>query len=322
MAAQQSLLNFFSSSTPKRQKCDCDKDDEYEDIEQDEEIEDSVESGSESDVLCPYECCQDADGNPTQIKDAFVISNTRSLQGKKYRQFSIEWYKHRTWLILCKSRLKAFCSQCRLAEKQGLLSEGRRGGGDSFLKQGFNNWKKALHSFSQHVESAMHKEAVLKLNLRKQPSVVLQLKTQLKTDQSIHREMLLKQLSSIRYLLRQGLALRGHDDLEGNLQQLLLLRSEDCSALKDWMQSKKYLSPEIVNEQISLMAGQVLRNLLQEIREALFFSLIVDEATDSSNKEQVCISLRWVDCTLAIHEAPISPSVYKRRKKLLSLCTA
>ena len=71
------------------------------------------------------------------------------------------------------------------------------------------------------------------------------------------------------------------------------------------MQSKKYLSPEIVNEQISLMAGQILRDLLQEIREALYFSLIVDEATDISNKEQVCISLRWVDCTLAIHEVPI-----------------
>lgn len=35
------------------------------------------------------------------------------------------------------------------------------------------------------------------------------------------------------------------------------------------------------------------------------FSLIIDEATDISNKEQLCISLRWVDCTLAIHEAPI-----------------
>ena len=52
------------------------------------------------------------------------------------------------------------------------------------------------------------------------------------------------------------------------------------------------------------MAGHVLRDLLQEIREAPF-SLIVDEATDISNKEQLCINLRWVDCTLAIHEAPV-----------------
>lgn len=47
-----------------------------------------------------------------------------------------------------------------------------------------------------------------------------------------------------------------------------------------------------------------MRDLLQEIREAIF-SLIVNEATDISNKEQLCISPRWVDCTLAIHEAPI-----------------
>ena len=54
-------------------------------------------------------------------------------------------------------------------------------------------------------------------------SVVVQLKTQCETDQAINCEMLLKQLSSIRYLLRQGQALCGHDDLKGNLQQLLLL---------------------------------------------------------------------------------------------------
>lgn len=48
--------------------------------------------------------------------------------------------------------------------------------------------------------------------------------------------MLLKQLSSLRYLLRQGLALRGHDENEGNLVQLLLLRTEDCAGLKGWLE--------------------------------------------------------------------------------------
>lgn len=65
-----------------------------------------------------------------------------------------------------------------------------------------------------------------------QPSVRTQLNESLRSEQQHNQRMLLKQLSSIRYLLRQGLALRGHDDSEGNLMQLLMLRSEDCNGLK------------------------------------------------------------------------------------------
>ena len=54
----------------------------------------------------------------------------------------------------------------------------------------------------------------------------------LASDQQSHREMLLRQISSLKFLLRQGLAIRGHEELEGNLLQLLKLRSEDFPDLK------------------------------------------------------------------------------------------
>ena len=53
------------------------------------------------------------------------------------------------------------------------------------------------------------------------------------------------------------------------------------------------------------MANHVLREILCEIREASFFSLIADESSDISHCEQMCISLRWVDDNLVIHEAPL-----------------
>ena len=157
----------------------------------------------------------------------------------------------------------------------------------------------------QHARSSMHKEAVMKMKLIKQPSVMARLNTQVEVDQKFHREMLLKQLSTLQFLLRQGLAIRGHEELEGNLQQLLLLLCEDWPQLRQWIESKKYLPPEIVNELICSMAHQVLRGILQDVREAGVFSIIADEATDVSNKEQLCLSLRWVDDSLAIHETPV-----------------
>ena len=71
----------------------------------------------------------------------------------------------------------------------------------------------------------------------------------------------LVQVSSLKFLLQQGLAFRGHDELEGNLMQLLLLHvhAEDRPELKQWIKDKKYLSPQITNELIKIMSNQFLR---------------------------------------------------------------
>ena len=43
------------------------------------------------------------------------------------------------------------------------------------------------------------------------------------------------------------------------------------------------------------MSDFVLRGLLKEIRCTQWFTLIADEASDISNKEQMCVVIRWVD---------------------------
>ena len=45
---------------------------------------------------------------------------------------------------------------------------------------------------------------------------------------------------------------------------------------------------------IATMANQVIRDLVLEIK-GNFFSIICDEFTDISNKEQLTIFFRWVD---------------------------
>ena len=56
---------------------------------------------------------------------------------------------------------------------------------------------------------------------------------------------------------------------------------------------------------IALMAHHVLREMLHAVREAEVFAIIVDEATDISNAQQLCLSVRWVDNVFMIHEAPV-----------------
>ena len=126
---------------------------------------------------------------------------------------------------------------------------------DTFTKLGFHNWKKASQRFTNHESSHAHSEAYLKVTSR--ANVVSLLSDANKKEQETRCQMLLKQLSSLQYLMRQGLAIRGHDDREGNLMQLLKLRREDDPQLQTWLSDGKYLSPIIVNEQIKLMADNV-----------------------------------------------------------------
>ena len=56
---------------------------------------------------------------------------------------------------------------------------------------------------------------------------------------------------------------------------------------------------------IQLLGRYVLLDILGRIRSAYRYSLIADEATDISNKEQFAIVIRWVDNAFDIHEDPI-----------------
>ena len=109
----------------------------------------------------------------------------------------------------------------------------------------------------------------------------------------------------MRFLARQGLPLRGHgDESDSNFMQLLLLRGEDDPRVVNWIQKKtdKYTSPEMQNEMLKVMALHILRDIAASFHSTPFLTLMVDETTDESNKEQVVICLRWVDNSLEAHE--------------------
>ena len=135
-----------------------------------------------------------------------------------------------------------------------------------FILHGFQNWKKGRERLECHEKSECHTEAVLKLKGMQGPSPIALLSSEARRTQAIHRSMLLKQLSSLKFLLRQGLSSRGHKESEGNFIQLIELQSNNCPELKQWLLSNHYLSHDIVNELITLMGNTLLRQLLTNIR--------------------------------------------------------
>ena len=88
------------------------------------------------------------------------------------------------------------------------------------------------------------------------------------------------ELSSLMYLLRQGIAIIGHEEIQGNLYQLMKLRLNDIG-INDF--DTTYMSPEIVNELISMMGHAILCGLMSEMQEAKFYSVLCDETADITN---------------------------------------
>ena len=163
--------------------------------------------------------------------------------------------------------------------------------------------EKCPAAFRDHELSSTHKEVTEKQEyLRKGTNVRKGVAQQEAENQRIHRACLMKQLSSLKYLLQQGSALRGHEETEGNLHTLMSLRSEDYSPIKDWQEAKHYQSPAIIHGLITMFGHNILRGIVKDISSARWNSVLADETRDVSNKEQLTVCIRWVDEGFTIHE--------------------
>ena len=103
-------------------------------------------------------------------------------------------------------------------------------------------------------------------------------------EQEFHRSMLFKLMRTVKYLAKQGLPLRGHNEsaevCQGNLYQLLLsVKAEECPSMKPWLQKREYISPVIVDEIINLMEQNILRGIISDVKGAQWYAIIADEAT-------------------------------------------
>ena len=104
------------------------------------------------------------------------------------------------------------------------------------------------------------------------------------------------------------MSIRGSDHINDNLTQLLILRDKDNPAVLERIFSasasnkRKHTHQDCHNELITLMANEVLRSKLPLIKLSKFFSIICDEYTDVSNKEQLSFCILWIDGDLCLVE--------------------
>jgi len=76
---------------------------------------------------------------------------------------------------------------------------------------------------------------------------------------------------------------------EGNFRAILKFKANDLDYLKEHLSSNsryKYTSPNIQNEIINISGNLILGKLVQMVNSAECFSVLADETTDVSLKEE------------------------------------
>lgn len=149
--------------------------------------------------------------------------------------------------------------------------------------------------------------------------IAARLSTQVKETIENNRHILTSIIQTVDFLAKQSLPFRGHRDdgsvLEateendkgtssksknlGNFKELLKFRSINDLRLQKHLstcsKNASYVSKTIQNELVDMLADDVLDQIVQEVRKAQYYSILADEVADVSNKEQLCICLRYVN---------------------------
>jgi hypothetical protein len=181
-------------------------------------------------------------------------------------------------------------------------------------------YEKISETLNSHIGKHYHKTAQAKadgfLLTVKDPASRIdnQLDDCRKQQATENRKRLEPIVKTVIFCGRLGIALRGHRDdgalgpqkaikgQEGNFRALLayLVDSGDNTPKEHLVTASKkatYISKVTQNELIELCADEMLKQIVREIKAAIFFAVIADETTDTSGQEQLCLCVRYVDQT-------------------------
>ncbi|KAL9830568.1 putative transcription factor and/or regulators TTF-type(Zn) family [Arabidopsis thaliana] len=182
-----------------------------------------------------------------------------------------------------------------------------KGGSDTFVTKGFDTWKNP-QSLREHVGlvNSFHNNALKRADclMRQGQSIVHAF---YKQDDIVKREYRIRLNASIdccRYLVRQGLSFRGHDESvdsenRGNFLELVKYTAGQNEAvskvvLENAPKNNQMVCPKIQKDIVHCFAEEVIRSIIQEVDHDVF-CLIVDESADISDKEQMAVVFCFVD---------------------------
>ena len=222
---------------------------------------------------------------------------------------------YKPWLIYSPTKKGFFCLPCALMatkrafqNKIGNLKLGQ------FVVEPFTNFTKSVEQMNKHMKNDYHILSVTQLENFKDTmanthkNIANIYKNESKSMAKFNRSLLEILADTILTIGKQGLALRGTKDYgslnsendkeynTGNFRNLLMYRQRGGDPiLNDSRFTNQYLSPTIQNELVEIIYSLNLKHILKKIKKSMFYSIIFDETSDLSKKEQMVLVIRYFD---------------------------
>ena len=225
------------------------------------------------------------------------------------RRFNRKWLREYQWLRYSPHRNGGYCLPCVLFANSGSNAMG------AFVVTPFVDFNKPGEKIRAHASTRYHQQALtglddfVKAMENPDQTVTSRMNDELIRIRAENTKKLTTIISHLHYLAKQGLPIRGHrddstasaDNNRGNFIELLEHQakvSNDTLMLKhisSCSKNARYTSKTVQNELLQLMADEIRGSIVKKVKKAGVFSILADEVTDLSNKEQLGVALRYVD---------------------------
>jgi len=204
----------------------------------------------------------------------------------------------REWIMYSPSNGNIYCFACKLFSNKC----------HQFV-EGFSDWKHS-ERIGEHERSDEHRSCMLSLHQRCKGTATIDssLIKQMEGARQYWREVLKRVVAVIKFLGERGLAFRGDNELLGSPQNgnflgiIELLAQFDpflAGHIEKYGQKGRgnvsYLSSTICDEFIDVMGEKTRQTIAEEIREAKYFSVVVDSTPDLSHVDQLTFIFRFVN---------------------------
>lgn len=217
--------------------------------------------------------------------------------GDKMRRVPALVFDQETYPTLAYSKAEdgAYCADCvAFSPAKVILSS-----------KPLTDWKNAKKLVDKHIASSDHRtahvkaSAFLKICKKEEPSIPESLNKHYQDTVTKNRAALTSIIKTIVLCGQQNIPLRkGNDEDYSNFMALLRYRAETDKDLRNHLQNApknaKYICHSIQNELIQLCGKQIRDDLVKEVKESSFYTLIADECADNSTTEQISLCIRYV----------------------------
>lgn len=253
------------------------------------------------------------------INNVFTPSDDYIFPYINKRHFQKSWLKQFSWLRYSKSKNGAFCISCvlfghRFPSKSGRIKK--------LYLEPLQSWNNALKDFRHHetTKNGLHEftfpvffNFCSQMKGKTQPIDVI-MDSQLKEKIRKNRLILHSIVDTVIHCARTNSSFRGHrDDFKylpkpgewanqniGVFNQTLNFAVRNGNTilsehLSTCSKNATYISKTTQNELIKCCGQEISETILTQVKKARFYSIIADEACDSSTKEQMALVLRYVD---------------------------